>query len=85
MSKFIRIPFEEVCVGDSFTDIRNKNTYTIVEKRIDDLGKPQVRYKSGKNNVVYTDNWEYLIFGNLPVGYWKYDPLCTIIDHELIE
>ena len=85
MSKFLRVPFEEVRVGDSFTDIRNKNTYTIVEKRIDDRGKPQVRYKSSINNVIYTDNWEYLIFGNFHVGYWKYDPFCTIVDHELIE
>ena len=85
MSKFIRIPFEDVCVGDSFTHIRNKNTYTIVEKGRSDGGKPQVKYKSSINNVIYTDNWEYLIFGNLPVGYWKYDPFCTIVDHELIE
>ena len=85
MSKFLRVPFEEVRVGDSYTDIRNVNIYTIEEKRIDDRGEPQVRYKSSINNVVYTDNWEYLIFGNLPVGYWKYDPLCTIVDHDLIE
>lgn len=85
MSKFLRVSFEEVRVGDSFINLDNGTVYTITEKGVDGRGRPQVTYKSNINNVVYTDNWEYLLFGNLPVGYWRYNQFYTVVDHDLIE